>query len=432
MLPDGRLIPWHSPRGTPLRIAAAAPVIPWTDLVYAIAPNGRTLTYAVTPPGAGVNPVGVFKASFANGIFAAAQFATGPGQPTGEPFVPGRPMGYLAPAGSDPDADVANWVARADQGEPYDDARAHAIVDTLERYHAPYYVDSSEPPAPLLLAAGFTDDLFPVDAAQLPEGAGLAPARRLRPSARLEQAGDARGAACRHPPLDGPLPPRRPAAADRRERVDADLPARRPARRAVHRTDLHGPRPGGGPLRLEHAADDRLERRRPANGRRARPRRGRRRRLRHHGHGTRVRHRRVLAPGGARRRLHAAGRPDDCRAPPRDRRSRRGPDRRTAVGRRPRRRVADPRRPRSLPPERRNPGMAAPPGRLAVRTRPRAEARAARQGPAVRAAVERRLPGRGPEPPAPPARSRAARLPRHASAGRAGPTGRPAPCSRGD
>jgi len=79
-----------------------------TDLVYAIAPNGRTLTYAVTPPGAGVNPVGVFKASFANGIFAAAQFATGPGQPTGEPFVPGRPMGYLAPAGSfDPALHVA-------------------------------------------------------------------------------------------------------------------------------------------------------------------------------------------------------------------------------------------------------------------------------------------------------------------------------------
>jgi hypothetical protein len=107
MLPDGRLIPWHSPAGTPLRIAAAAPVIPWSDLVYAIAPNGRTLTYTITPPDADTSPVGVFKASFANGIFAAAQFATGPGQPVGEPFVPGRPMGFLAPAGSDPEADVA-------------------------------------------------------------------------------------------------------------------------------------------------------------------------------------------------------------------------------------------------------------------------------------------------------------------------------------
>src|SRR5204862_5003898 len=69
MLPDGRLAPWRSPEGTPLRIAAAAPVIPWTDLVYAIAPNGRTLTYAIPPPDADSTPVGVEKASLAAGIF---------------------------------------------------------------------------------------------------------------------------------------------------------------------------------------------------------------------------------------------------------------------------------------------------------------------------------------------------------------------------
>jgi dienelactone hydrolase len=163
MLPDGRLVPWRSPGGVPLRIAGAAPVIPWTDLVYAIAPNGRTLSHAVSPPEATVAPVGVFKTSFANGIAAAAQFATGPGQPAGEPFVPGRPMGYLAPPGSDPEADVAAWVARADAGEPYDDPGARAIVERLERFHSAYHVDSSTPPAPLLLASGFTDDLFPVD-----------------------------------------------------------------------------------------------------------------------------------------------------------------------------------------------------------------------------------------------------------------------------
>jgi dienelactone hydrolase len=163
MLPDGRLVAWRSPGGTPLAIAAAAPVIPWTDVVYAIAPNGRTFTYAVTPPGADTTPVGVFKASFANGIFAAAQFAAGPGQPTGEPFVPGRPMGFLAPPGADPEADVAGWVARADQGEPYDDAGAKAIVDRLERFHSAYYIDASSPPPPLFVGSGFTDDLFPVD-----------------------------------------------------------------------------------------------------------------------------------------------------------------------------------------------------------------------------------------------------------------------------
>src|SRR4051812_42364526 len=97
MLQDGRLVPWRSPKGVPLSIAAAAPVIPWSDLMGAIAPNGHANT---------TSPVGVFKTSFMNGIAAAAQFATGPGQPLGQPFVPGRPMGQLAPPGVDPDADV--------------------------------------------------------------------------------------------------------------------------------------------------------------------------------------------------------------------------------------------------------------------------------------------------------------------------------------
>jgi hypothetical protein len=109
--------------------------------------------------------VGVFKTSFMNGIAAAAQFATGPGQPVGQPFVPGRPMGYLAPPGLDPDSDVIGWVARADRGEPYDDADAQATVARLERYHSPYTIDSSVAPPPLFIGSGFTDDLFPVDEA---------------------------------------------------------------------------------------------------------------------------------------------------------------------------------------------------------------------------------------------------------------------------
>jgi hypothetical protein len=163
MLPGGRLVPWRSPEGTPLRIAAAAPVIPWTDLVYAAAPNGRTLAYGITPPDADHSPVGVEKASFVTGIFAAAQFAAGPGQPVGEPFVPGRPMGFLSPPGLDPEADVTAWVARTEAGEPYTDASAQAIVKLLERYHSAYYIDPGSRPPPLFVASGFTDDLFPVD-----------------------------------------------------------------------------------------------------------------------------------------------------------------------------------------------------------------------------------------------------------------------------
>src|SRR5207237_2594707 len=51
----------------------------------------------------------------------------------------------------------------AGAGEPYDDADARAVVGTLEHYHSAYWIDASTAPAPLFLASGFDDDLFPVD-----------------------------------------------------------------------------------------------------------------------------------------------------------------------------------------------------------------------------------------------------------------------------
>ena len=163
MLPDGSYAPWRAPDGTRLSLAGAAPVIPWTDLVSAAAPNGAVSSTRPTSRRRAITPVGVEKATVVNAIFAAAQFAVGPGQPVGEPFIPGRPMGFLAPAGVDPEADVAGWVARTDQGEPYTDDYAQSIVGLLADYHSPYYLKADRPPAPLFLSAGFTDDLFPAD-----------------------------------------------------------------------------------------------------------------------------------------------------------------------------------------------------------------------------------------------------------------------------
>ena len=59
MLPNGRLIPWRSPSGTKMSIAAAAPFIPWTDLAASLAPNGSTLDYVANAPYRG--RVGVLK-----------------------------------------------------------------------------------------------------------------------------------------------------------------------------------------------------------------------------------------------------------------------------------------------------------------------------------------------------------------------------------
>jgi hypothetical protein len=74
-------------------------------------------------------------------------------------------MGFLAPPGADPQADVLGWVARTDAGEPYTDARTREIVDMMNRFHSTYGIASGTPPAPLFIGSGFTDDLFPVDEA---------------------------------------------------------------------------------------------------------------------------------------------------------------------------------------------------------------------------------------------------------------------------
>ena len=89
MLPDGRLTKWRSPAGTPLEFAALAPVIPWSDLISAAAPNGTVSDTGVTSRKKATSPVGVAKLTFVSAIFAATQAATGPGQPLGQPFVPG-------------------------------------------------------------------------------------------------------------------------------------------------------------------------------------------------------------------------------------------------------------------------------------------------------------------------------------------------------
>ena len=94
MLPDGTPRALAQPRGRALAISAAAPVIPWTDLVTAAAPSGRVSDNGDHFGGReATSPVGVEKATVVNAIFAAAQSAIGPGQPVGEPFVPGRPIG---------------------------------------------------------------------------------------------------------------------------------------------------------------------------------------------------------------------------------------------------------------------------------------------------------------------------------------------------
>ncbi len=154
MLPDGSLVPWTSPvNHLPMRIAAATPDIPWSDLAYSLTPNGGTLDYVADSPYSG--RVGIEKLSFQNGLYLAGSTA---GRYCGE-------APYPSPC-TDFAADVTAWKARLDAGEPYDgDPMIKAVLNEIEAHHSAYYIDHSEAPAPLLISNGFTDDLFPADEA---------------------------------------------------------------------------------------------------------------------------------------------------------------------------------------------------------------------------------------------------------------------------
>ncbi len=145
-MPDGTLVPWESPDGIPMELAAATPFITWSDLAYSLVPNGSTLDFLADSPYSG--RYGVMKQSLVEGLYVSGKFAPG----------------FYVPEGEDPSADLTGWRNRLLAGEPYDDdPAAEAILDEILANHSPYYIDDSIAPAPLLLANGFTDDLFPVD-----------------------------------------------------------------------------------------------------------------------------------------------------------------------------------------------------------------------------------------------------------------------------
>src|SRR5215475_13268402 len=120
MMPDGTLVPWTSPGGLPMSIAAAA--IPWSDLAQAVTPNGRTIDYRAENP-YGLR-AGVEKQSWEDTLFNLGTSS------------------YYAPPGADPDADLPGWHARIGQGEPYDgDPLLQHALDELTQHHSAYYID---------------------------------------------------------------------------------------------------------------------------------------------------------------------------------------------------------------------------------------------------------------------------------------------------
>lgn len=147
---DGTLVPWKSPGGKEMELAAAVPQWPWTDLAYSLMPNGSTLDFVTDSPYKGPDGkarIGIEKASFVSGLYGTGLLESN----------------YSL---TDKEADLNGWYTLINSGEPYESKpQTQEILDQITTYHSSYYIDHSEPPAPLLIQNGWNDDLFPVDEA---------------------------------------------------------------------------------------------------------------------------------------------------------------------------------------------------------------------------------------------------------------------------
>jgi hypothetical protein len=149
MLKHGELVPWTSPGGKEMEIAAAVPEWPWTDIAYALAPNGRNLDYVTDSPYKGPSgkfPIGIMKISWVTALNTAGEALSNYSE-------------------TDPEADIPLWLERLEGGEPYTDALSTSMIEQLSTYHSSFGIAPSVAPSPMLIQSGWDDDLFPVDEA---------------------------------------------------------------------------------------------------------------------------------------------------------------------------------------------------------------------------------------------------------------------------
>jgi predicted acyl esterase len=148
-------LPWQSPKGVSLRLAAGVPKYGWTDLLDSLSPNGRA-TPAVDQSAPHNVPFGIAKESYISGLYAVGR-ADANGRYDENPL--------------DLGTNLDEQTQRIQQGEPYDpstDPRLQQIVDSYT-YRSPY--DATDyfaavragtvRPVPVLSIQGWTDPLFP-------------------------------------------------------------------------------------------------------------------------------------------------------------------------------------------------------------------------------------------------------------------------------
>lgn len=139
---------WRTPEGTRVRVAAVAPVVPWTDLVSSLTPNGR--------PGRSTAVVGTMKLTYVTALFASGM-RTDPERPYPN-YIPLLPELYARFLAGEPYE--ANGVRDPVVQEGQRELTRLRSVAWQRRWLQRLRQDRSLW-VPVLDVQGWTDDLFP-------------------------------------------------------------------------------------------------------------------------------------------------------------------------------------------------------------------------------------------------------------------------------
>ena len=137
---------FESPRGTTVRIRTVVPIVPWSDLLYSLIPNGRS-EHSLEPGG---SP----KLSYINGFYVSGV------RRSPDRLYPNYPF-YLI-----------GWHAWIDGVEPNTfDPVYRRIIDGLAGYRSiwwqqAFWRDAAQHRVPVFQVQGMTDDLFPLPEAK--------------------------------------------------------------------------------------------------------------------------------------------------------------------------------------------------------------------------------------------------------------------------
>ena len=168
-------LPWKTPKGTELQLAAAAPAYGWTSLQNSLAPNGRATDAATQTPEGLDAPYGVVKQGLIHSLLIDSRKGGGVDLLCGwAPVCPRRFMRFNDTHPTQLHSHVASWLAFWEAGEPYQPGSSAFTAAFREKsaYHAEDYLrqlaDRDVKPVPIFAVQGWTDALFPaVEALQM-------------------------------------------------------------------------------------------------------------------------------------------------------------------------------------------------------------------------------------------------------------------------